>query len=317
MRRVLQVNLNVVQENIKQFKQQFSRFKCLFPVKCFPYENALSIFAQEGFGFDVSNQTEYQKVAHFIKENTVISASSPNSQTLKSTKANHFVFADSVEEFLQGGFDGVRVNFNGKNFIKSHFGISLDELKDIAPLVGAIHFHISDTKNKSLAAKVQKNIKKMLALCPNLKMLNIGGHLEDLNLNQVSEYLNGVLKTVPLSVQLFLEAGEFWFKNAILLKCTVQNIKKLDKRTIVYFNVSKMAQLRWSRLKAGFADPKGKFFLYCYGCSCAEDDILLQSKTNQMLQVGESVVFNNVSPYSVVFNLSFNGIAQIDLEWIK
>lgn len=157
-----------------------------------------------------------------------------------------------------------------------------------------------------------KNIwrnKKYINIFPNLKNINIGGHLEDLSFQDGIDYLNTIRKIVPNNIDLYVELGDFLFKNVGTLYCKVIDIRKDDNLQFVTLNFSKMANQRWA-YPIYNTNSKDLIKTMFFGCSCCETDIYLETYAEEFT-IGDEVVFKNISPYSYQWDTSFNGIEKM------
>lgn len=308
----VEFDLKKLEKNIENLKQKCKNVIFIYPVKCCTNAKVLNIMYNKLDGFDVSNINEYNLIKNFDISKKFISATGPLSYTLIDNRKIH-VTVNNLEFYKEGL--GIRVNFNSNdNFEKSHFGVNYKNIDNtIRNNVQYIHFHNSDKRTVEKCECIIEEIKKILSCFPNVKYLNIGGHLEDLTENDGICYINTVRKIIPTNIKLIVEDGDFLFKNCGTMHARVIDSKIVDGKQIVILNFSKMANQRWvyPTLKESQQEKISKYETSFYGCSCCEVDIFLETKCKKY-SVNENLIFSNISPYSYEWNNSFNGIKKID-----
>lgn len=308
----VEFDLSILNENIQKLKNETNNIHFLFPVKCCKNNRVLNIIVKNGFGFDVSNNNEF-KVVEKLLNDQFVSASGPLSYELNHCHyKNIHVVANNLNSFIKG--NGIRINFNSnKNFEYSRFGEDYQQIEeDIRNEVNYVHFHNSDYRDLNKCEEIYKEIKNIMQYFPNLKILNIGGHLEDLSIDEGLDYLNNVRFLIPSNIALYVEVGDFLFKNSGTLYCKVVDVRNDKDKQIVTLNFSKMANQRWAYpiYKTGEKNKKLIRTVF-YGCSCCETDIYLETNS-YALQVGDEIKFGNISPYSYEWNTAFNGVNKLE-----
>lgn len=312
MRPKVEFDLLEFKNNIIKIKTQTRDINFLFPVKCCNYPVVLDIVNDNGFGFDISNKNEFKIIEKYLKKQFV-SVSGPLSYELNDNNYDNLhIVSNNLSTFREG--NGIRVNFNSDGaFDYSRFGMDYNLLdKKIKNNIEYIHFHNSDHRDLKKCESIYDEIKAIIKEFPNLKKINIGGHLEDLSFEEGIEYLNNVRNIVPENIIMFAELGDFLFKNVGTLYCNVVDVRYDNKVQIVTLNFSKMANQRWAYPKyisnnSEISNIKTIF----YGCSCCETDTYLETYSN-LLQVGDTIIFKNISPYSYQWNTSFNGVDKME-----
>ena len=309
----IRFDLEKLKTNIIAIKSSCPGVKFLFPVKCCSNPKVLDIAFNFMDGFDVSNIREYQKIAkneNITRGTKIISSSGPLSFQNIGIK-NVYLAVNSLSRYKNGC--GLRINFNFDNkFIQSHFGEDLFDVDDnFAKNISYVHFHIADARTRDLNNCILKNISLILKKFTNIQTLNIGGNLENLNQQEAIEYINNVRKMVPEYINIFVEVGDLLFTDCGTLYCGLIDCKKIGNKQIAILNVSKLANLRWSRLHYKEENTQ-TIETEFYGCNCCEDDVICSSRCHA-LQQNEQIIFTNISPYSYEWNNSFNGIPKIKI----
>lgn len=304
----VEFDLTKLDRNIKEIKNRTNNINFLFPVKCCKKEEVLDIIFNNGLGFDVSNKNEYEQIEKYVK-NRFVSACGPLSYELDNYSNIH-VISNNLSSYKKG--KGLRVNFNSNNkFGFSRFGEDYKNLDvDIRNEIAYIHFHNSDYRDLNKCNYIYEEIKSILEYFPNIKILNIGGHLEDLSFEDGINYLNEVRNIVPNNIAIYAELGDFLFKDTGTLYAKVVDIRNDKDKQIVSLNFIKMVNQRWT-YPIYKTDSKNLVKTVFYGSSCCETDVYLETETTE-LSIGDEVVFTNISPYSYELNATFSGIDKIE-----
>lgn len=306
----VEFDLSILKDNIYKLKTNTNNINFLFPIKCCNHPKVLKIVIDNNFGFDISNKNEFKLIEKYLN-NQFISVSSPLSYELSNCKYHNIhIISNNFSTFKEN--NGIRINFNSNpNFTYSRFGIDYKLInEDLRHKITYLHIHNSDHKNLKLCMHIYKEIENIIKYFPNLKSLNIGGHLEDLSFDEGIDYLNTIRKIVPNNINIFTELGDFLFKNVGTLYSKVIDIRKDENIQIVTLNFSKMASQRWAYPE--YVTNKKKLInTIFFGCSCCETDIYLETQAEE-LNIGDEVIFKNISPYSYQWNTTFNGIEKMD-----
>lgn len=305
----VEFDLSILKKNISELKTKTTNINFLFPVKCCNHASVLELIVNNDFGFDVSNMNEFILIKKYLK-NQFVSVSGPLSFELMNCKyRNIHIVSNNFSTFKVN--NGIRVNFNSNNnFSISRFGVDYKKInQSIRNNITYIHVHNSDHKNFEQCQKIYEEIQNILTFFPNLKNLNIGGHLEDLTFEDGINYLNTIRKIVPNNINLYVELGDFLFKNVGTLYSKVIDIRKDDEIQFVTLNFSKMANQRWA-YPIYKTNSKNLVKTIFFGCSCCETDMYLETEAEE-LSIGDEVVFKNISPYSYQWDTSFNGIKKM------
>lgn len=316
-------NQSIIKNNIDLFLEKtkhLTKLKLLFPVKACSNNLILNMFKHMGFGFDVSNQTELDKVK---KYNSFLSMVGPKCKNINLDDLNHYIiFYDNILDYINSKEDsthkGLRINFNrSKHFNFSHFGIPLNKIElNILQEIKNIHFHISGNK---LISSLTKKIFKIIKLCKNLQTLDIGGGYEDLEVDDLVKFLSRIHDKLKNNQIIMVECGDMWFKNAVKLYTYVLSVKDITKNTkIIYLPISKEGNLKWSSpvfisKNSNKNQNKIKYKYYFYGATCYEKDLIGFGSSDYVLQENDLLEFGKISPYSAEWNTSFNGIDKIEV----
>ena len=306
----VEFDLSILENNLTKLKNETDSINFLFPVKCCTNPKVLEIIVRNNFGFDISNINEFKIVQKYLK-NQFVSVSGPLSYELLNCEYHNIhIVANNFSSYKENM--GLRVNFNSNNnFEFSRFGVDYKLVpENIREKITYVHLHNSDHRNLEKCRYIYEEIKSVLTYFPNLNKINIGGHLEDLSFDDGINYLKTVRGLIPNNISLYVELGDFLFKNVGTLYSNVIDVRQDNKLQIVTLNFSKMANQRWAYPKY-LASNKNLMPTIFYGCSCCETDIYLETQSEK-LSIGDEVIFKNISPYSYQWNTSFNGINEIE-----
>lgn len=315
MSSVVEFDLKKIKNNINKLKQLTNNINFLFPVKCCYNPTVLEIINDSGMGFDVSNMNEFKIIEKYLT-NQFVSANGPISHELCDCKYKNFhLIVNNIDDFDDN--NGIRINFNSNDkFEYSRFGLDyklLDE--NIRKKIKYIHFHNSDHKNAEKCENIYEEIKCILKYFPNLQIINIGGHLEDISFDEGIEYLNEVRKIIPENIAVYAELGDFLFKDVGTLYTEVVGVRNDDKFQVVTLNISKMANQRWTYPEYIEDTSDNELIRTIFGGNtCCETDVYLETMAKP-LKIGDKVVFRNISPYSYQWNISFNGIEKTEYRF--
>lgn len=310
----VEFDLRKFEQNLKELTTKVPDIKFIFPVKCCNNEKILELVSKYEYGFDISNMNEYNIIKKYL-DGHFLSCSGPMSYELESINYKNIkIVANNFSSYVKG--KGLRINLNGnEKFDKSRFGEDYTLLSNfIKEELTYIHLHNSDHKDSKKCNDILDEIKIIISSFPNLRCIDIGGHLEDLNFKIGIEYLKKIRSIIPIDIDILVEAGDFLFKNCGKLFCEVIDVRDNKINQIVTLNFSKMANQRWA-YSIYYEEAKDEFVdTIFYGCSCCETDIYLETKARR-LKKGDKLIFQNISPYSYQWNTEFNGINKIRYDF--
>lgn len=220
-----------------------------------------------------------------------------------------------------------------KSNFTSRFGLSRqdvlalkDQLQNDSHFLG-FHFHHGSDKNTVGTYKSAiYGIKHLLLELGTEKDLsiNLGGGFINLTLNGIETVLNYARRELPQH-RIYIEPGRYFTEGAGSCICQVIDIQEVGKKLSANLNVSRECHLKWSYIeRIQLEKPtveknkrEAKSITF-YGNTCYENDIIGTGHDSDLCQVsvGDSVVLSNVSGYSLAWNHSFNGIAQIPIKFL-
>jgi len=318
-------DLKAVQNKINLYQMLEKKYdmKFIFPVKCFPHSKIIAFFAKNNFGFDFSNYGEYKKIEKFLKKDSILSTTGPLAVENINNYANVMVNANSKNQWLSDNGNcqkGIRINFNNvKGFEFSHFGIT-DYKKLPAELVQGVHFHIVDGNKKNLEDQLINEIVKIQDYFINLQYLNIGGGWHDYSFLEFERFVKKLRQLLKRNIIIYAEPGDMWFVDTGYLVTRVVDKKTIDNKSFVYLNISREVHTKWSDLKLVEFKKNEQVLdqttIFCGG-SCYEKDIIMLKKEKLNYDVGDIVIFSNVSCYSYAWGKEFNGIDIAELKFYE
>ena len=307
----VEFDLSILKSNIIKLKTETSGINFLFPIKCCNHTSVLELIVNNNFGFDVSNMNEYKLIEKYL-DGQFVSVSGPLSFELLDCKYHNIhIAANNFSTFEEN--NGLRINFNSNsNFSTSRFGVDYKLISEnVRNKITYIHIHNSDHKNLEQCQKIYEEIRNIIKFFPNLRNLNIGGHLEDLSFEDGIDYLNAIRNIVPSDIKIYAELGDFLFKDVGTLYSKVIDIRKDNNIQFVTLNFSKMANQRWAYPLYKTNKNNNLIKTIFFGCSCCETDIYLETEAEEIV-IGDEVAFKNISPYSYQWDTSFNGIKKME-----
>ena len=298
-------------KNVIEFEKKYN-VKFLFPVKSFPHEKIIKIFAKYNFGYDVANNNEYSFIKEYIKDNFV-SFNGINYNIEKVDTKNVIYYLNSLSATAKiEKFNGLRINPSIRHKSFSKFGITIEELKKIHNNynnIESISFHFYEDnkyKKQKIICQLYRKVKKNF---PNLKYINIGGNWDVLDKKKLEENLIYFRKNIDNNIKIFLEIGENWFENCGYLFTKIVAYNNVTNKKIYYVDAVKESIAKWSVLKPlnlNLKHEDGLIYIIA-GSSCYEKDVFYVSQNRIDLNIGDVVVFKGLNGYSYAWNKEFNG----------
>ncbi len=327
----------------------------LLAVKCCNDPEFLGLAYKVLGGFDVSNIAEYSALPPRLdgKLVSIIAPALPDDLRDFTTKSNavlvtldsqvqldqFFTQAPSIEYLLR--VQGTDLLKNAKPadtayYPQTRFGFTVSELDSLlkAPLLkerppAGFHVHHGSEKNQVSTYKtIINNLSKLTKqFSQPVKYINLGGGWHLLNEAEISEVLQAARSHFPSPCSILVEPGRWYSGNAGLATGTIVNLSHAPGQvTNCTLNLSGKCHLEWSnpkfvaQVKLGYSNKRIVRFL---GSSCYEADIIGQYlvpfsddfATDTGIAPGKQVVFSNISPYSLSWNRSFNGVPLADVVW--
>lgn len=200
----------------------------------------------------------------------------------------------------------------------SRLGTTLDNFDEsIVAQLDGIHFHTLCQQNSDdLEATIEVIEQKFGKYLHGLKWLNFGGghHItrDDYDVERLIRVINRVKETY--GVEVYLEPGEAVALNAGFLVATVidinyneMNLAILDTSASTHMPDVLEMPYRPFVIESGIANEKAHTYRFG-GPTCLAGDVIGDYSFDQMLQIGDRVVFTDMAIYSMVKTTTFNGM---------
>lgn len=201
----------------------------------------------------------------------------------------------------------------------SRLGITSTHLKVLPEGIEGLHFHtLCESSSYDLENVLQHIELKFGHLLKQIKWLNMGGgHLITRN-DYDTEHLISLLqnfKTKYPQLQLILEPGSAFTWQTGFLKTTIVDIVENNGIHTAIMDASftchmpDCLEMPYKPVIRNATDPiEGKPTYRIGGCSCLSGDYMGDWSFDQPLQIGDSLIFEDMIHYTVVKTTMFNGI---------
>jgi diaminopimelate decarboxylase len=321
-----------------------SGVRLLHTVKASSHPDVLAMAAETGLGFDVTNRTELGRVpgpagSRFVSV-TPTTLSTPEISELGSLLGKgeiqrlHLDSPDQVETYCREtppGPIGLRLNFapdawgdgtRARRF--SRFGIRDAALAAVAALVEGsghevawLHLHNASEENdaESFAVALRLMTERAALFGGSVRGFNLGGGLPGrADAAEIGELLRSLRAAAPAEVDLTVEPGRWWSRDAGYLVAEVLDVKAAEKCVFVVVGSSSESR-RWSvpTMPSWSSYPGADGLPYVVaGCSAFEQDFLGQVSPRDGYDVpkkGDWVVLGGISSYSLELSTRFNGLS--------
>jgi carboxynorspermidine decarboxylase len=202
----------------------------------------------------------------------------------------------------------------------SRLGIDLNLLKNGLPKgVEGLHVHCLAESNALETGQLLMVLEeKLFDFLPKLKWLNLGGgHLltqKDYDLAFLIQKINDFKKKYP-HIQLILEPSTAIGFNAGILRTTVLDIVHYKGVQTLMLDVSFKNHLPDSlvlplkpKIQNAVLGNEGRFVYQIGGSSGSEADFLPEYSFSKLIQIGDTVIFENAMNYTMVKTTFFQGV---------
>jgi len=205
----------------------------------------------------------------------------------------------------------------------SRFGVDLAQLPSTLPAgIEGIHVHCLCDSPVEASEALLNHLEMVLSpYLPQLKWLNLGGgHLltqADYPLERFNQIIRRFTQKYP-HIQLILELGTAIVWQVGVLVATVLDIVDKHGTKTLMTNISFAAHLpdallpfQHAEIEGASRDPgEGDFVYQIGGNSCQANDYLLAYYFHKPVQIGDTLIFKNAIPYTLVKSTFFNGLAH-------
>lgn len=300
--------------------------RVLLPVKSFPHPAVLDLARNLLDGFDVSNETELGLAAPRSDQWVVASGPAPWNGASEVTIA----FLDgpsSSSERVPRRTPSFGLRLDRAALVSglppSRFGMRPTEavsvLRSLSPserrrFVGfQIHLGDEPTKVRDYVGAVRNMINIASQARVPLRCIDLGGGFRNWSFAELERMLERVRSCVPDDVDLILEPGYLLTRDAGFAAGRVLS----SKMPRVVTTLSKAGHLRWSEPRLLPRARVRARDVLVVGPTCFEGDVVgVHSESARYLEVGQLVLFSNISGYCVAWNSSFNGWPCADVVMV-
>lgn len=204
-------------------------------------------------------------------------------------------------------------------FTGSRLGTTLKTFEEELDLEGidGLHFHTMCEQNSDTLERTLKVVEeKFGTYMKNMKWINFGGghHItrKDYDVERLISCVNHVQETYDVKV--YLEPGEATALNTGYLVATVlelsengMNLAILD--TSAACHMPDVLEMPYRPEIIGAGKPGEKAYTYRLGGpTCLAGDVIGDYSFDKPLEIGQKLVFTDMSHYTMVKNNTFNGI---------
>lgn len=325
-------------------RSRVSGARLLHTVKSSAHPSILRAAHQAGLGFDVTNPVELERLLAVLPQPGFVSLTptSLSSEDMAVVAARrqagildrmHLDSLDQLRRWVtvaEPGPVGLRLNMAPSAWPVdvparrvSRFGLPERDLPAAVEVarssgheIAWLHLHNASEKNSE--ASFIEGLKLVMscaaAIGPSVRGVNLGGGLPAVGAEAIASLLADLTTAAP-DVDLTLEPGRWWSRNAVHLETSVLDVKVGDR--CVFVVVSAGSELRrWSvpLLPAMGPHPDAPLLPYVVcGVTAYEQDFFGQVEPTTGAPVpkaGDELVMRGMSTYSLELATAFNGVGH-------
>ncbi|MEA3491714.1 MAG: hypothetical protein U9R27_07415 [Campylobacterota bacterium] len=324
------------------YLQEQTGVKILHTLKSFHEREGLEIIGEYLSGFSTGNQSELERVSQIDTQHIHSYAPAFHSSEIKliaqksTTMSFNSLYLWEHYAATASAYCSMGLRINPKLTIKQpkycnpnytmRLGVPYQaflQTREQNPALfkdlKGLHFHVFCGQGlsglKYLLNHISQNYQDIL---PNLRWLNLGGGQqytdEQYDHEGFIRLINRFKSDYP-NLTLIFEPGESVIKNTGYFITTILDIIPAE-RPIVILDTSIEAHLldiaitgQRPRVR-GAVDHKTPYHYQLSGVSCIAGDIIGDWYFQRALQVGESIIFEDMMGYTLVKQTEFNGIAK-------
>ena len=314
----------------------------LYTLKAFDKPEGLEMITESFDGFSIGNSNEYSKVKHHYKKLHSYAPAFYEEEVETLAKESTTMSFNSLSQWQRYARQcsnhcslGLRINprltlkqptYCDSNI--SRLGVDykdfLEQYHTLKNLEG-LHFHALCHQSLSSLEKLFNHIEiHYQKILPKLKWLNLGGgqNFTDKTYNTIG-FISLIqrFKTKYPHLTLYFEPGSAVIHDCGYFECTVMDIIESDT-SIVILNTSIEAHLldiAITKQKPKVRDTSLIETAYKYeltGMSCIAGDIIGKYYFKKKLNVGDTIIFEDMLGYTIVKQTSFNGLKEIRFKII-
>lgn len=353
---ILIFDLKLIKKRLNFLQALGGKYNCKFlmPAKSFRHLTIYQLVSEYLWGFDVSNPNEYGYLPEALN-GKLVSLVDPtfNGYKLKDflAKKNDFIiYIETLEQYDKLQEEKIQVNFGvrlnsiflleecvNKNnpYYQSRFGTLPADLSLLKKMTKSrrhkfVGFHIHNGASENFLSTVvcfaRKSIDLAQALGIEIKQISLGGGLSKIGFQQLEVLIKELRNFVDLDIQLIFEPGDLLFEGTGFACGRVKSRKIASMNYAFTLDLSKECHLRWSspKLLYNYSDLSNKQIkVVFYGPTCYEGDklgefqVLVENESIPPYNIGDLVLFSNITGYSVSWNTTFNGINTAKVEFLN
>lgn len=218
-------------------------------------------------------------------------------------------------------YSEVEVDLYNPTLPGTRFGITADKLERLPEGIEGLHFHTLCEQNADALAKTLSVVEEKFGhLLPDLKWFNMGGGHHITRADYDVDWLVRLVRTFreKYQVEVILEPGEAIGLNTGYLRAAVQDIFDSGGVRVAMLDVSFTAHMpdclempyKPHILGATNPEPDSKNVYRLGGTTCLSGDYMGMGDYAfpQPLQIGDSLVFDDMIHYTMVKTSNFNGV---------
>jgi diaminopimelate decarboxylase len=311
--------------------------RSLLAVKAFPHPEALRFAAEYLDGFDCSNRAE----AALAPAGSLVSLTDPagGAESFDDPRAD-VVVIDGVDQFEE--LERVArprpylvrldlLDVFGFPNRPSKYGCALADLPRVCrsarhPFLG-FHAHRQSLRRDDGEAILHETrfdrvelVRRILAFGFPVARINLGGGLFPAGL---AAEIEAIRAFCPREIELFVEPGDHWFRGCGYAVSRVVKVQRRGDYRHLTTDISREAHLKWSNREGRtdrdlLAFAKEPANATVHGPSCRLNGEVLTTAHLPAADApgrGDLLCWQNVSPYSFGWNLSFNGIPPAEVAF--
>lgn len=314
----------------------------LYTIKAFDVTEGLEIIANSFDGFSLGNRNEHDKVKEYTKKIHSYAPAFYEDEVKNLAKQSTTMSFNSLTQWKRYAEQcspysslGLRINPQLKlkqpsycdsniSRLGIHYKDFLEQYHIFKDLEG-LHFHALCHQSLSSLEILFKHIETYYqVMLPKLKWLNLGGGQ---NFTDVSYDTKGFISLIQAfknkypHLTLYFEPGSTVVHNCGYFECIVMDIIASDI-PIIILNTSiesHLLDIAITKQKPRVRDTSAIKTEYHYaltGMSCIAGDIIGKYYFKKKLNVGDTIIFEDMLGYTIVKQTSFNGLKEASFKII-
>jgi carboxynorspermidine decarboxylase len=220
---------------------------------------------------------------------------------------------------INPGYSDIETDMYNPCTPDSRLGIPAEELTHLPEGVSGLHFHALCESNSYSLERVLKSFEKKFAhLLPHISWINMGGGHLVTDAEYDVEHLISVLSKFKQKhkISIILEPGGAFAWQTGVLKARVLDIVHYGKIPTALLDVSFAAHMPDTlempyrpHIEGASSEPTEGFIPYRLGgTTCLAGDFLAPYYFPKQLEIGESLILDDMMHYTMVKTTLFNGV---------